>query len=407
MSRFSITLFIIVLSQYTYAFNQSQFDSLYNLAKKEKSISIGKDALAIAIELKNNGLIAKSYYLIAFYQHKKGMYYNTLNNYLEALSYYRLDQNITRQTSVLKNIGSIYFRAKFFDRALVFYNDALELASINEDYRQMGLLHYDIGVLLRQSGELSQSINSFDDAEVFFDQQNNQAMLADLRAERYLIAIEQENYSLAFTYYKDSTEFLLSDSSQIFYERARRLNNLGYLYLKMGRLRYSQRLFVQGLEVAQKQNKRREIFYDLYGNLSKISELENDTLVSISMQERAFDFMKLTDFEPQFLGTAKLLSDYYDEKNDVKRKKYDNAIFEYAEALNLLQGQLKQTDIHYQVEAATYKKESKVRFEAHIRQQKITLWSYITIFLIVGAVVFYFCYRFYRLRKEAKKILGL
>ena len=398
LSRPAIILSILVLFQYSKSFSYDEFDSLYNLAKKGGSIALAGQAVQIATQLQDPALMAKSYFLKGYQEDEKLMYYQALNSYFEALKYYRISQSPTRQAITLMNLGIIYRKAGFYERALIILDEALGVTVENADQETASLLRYQVARVHRFSGNYREAISNYHLAVEMFKQQQNQYLIKDIYAELGVIAEQQGDFTAAAEYYNLTMDNSSSPTEIRLYDVLRQYNNLGYMMLKESHLDSAKILFTKGIEIGLEQEGDDFLMSVLCGNLAKVYEIHDLQDSSIFWYEKSVAYLKHHDnCNKDLLPTLKLLADHFENRDQRKSRHYQNEIYEFANRLTTLQEQLRQAHIRYQVEAANYKRESQLRYQAQLQQKTASAWIFSTVIIITLLVVLYF-----RL-KEAKR----
>ena len=367
----NIILILIISIQFNIAQAQDA-DSLYSLARNNNSTELTQECIDLAKKNNDTELLSKSLELQAYQYSAKMMYYNSVNSYFEAINLYRDQGDVTRQVVVLISVGIIYTKAGFIDKALDFYEEALAL----NDPEQNGLIYYHIGKAYRL-------VSNYPAAQKYFDlskqeDSNNTSIMNEIEAEKWFIAKEQGDYDLAFQYTS------LDDSGSD-YDKIRRYNNLGVTLLEIGKTDSAYQLFNEGLSLAKKTgSKQRDYGYwvsKLYSNLGKIKGERSMPLEAISDYENAFSNLKRKEFHIEYVFLAKKLSDHY-KGSDNKRDFYIDEVFAFAEELAILKEQMKQLSIRYQVEAADYKHQMQIQYEAGLRQRNI----YVSVLSLIGLI---------------------
>ena len=406
MSQKVIILSIIVSFQYSTSFSSDKFDSLYNLAKKEGSITLASQAVQAATELQDQALIAKSYFLKGYQEDEKLLYYQALNSYFEALKYYRASENPTRQAITLMNLGIIYRKAGFYERALILLEESMEIARGKSDHEMEALLHYQIGRAQRFSKNYQEAISTYFLAVEMFKQQENQHLLNDVYAELGVIAEQQGDFADAARYYNLTMDISFSSNEIRFYDLLRQYNNLGYMMLKENHPDSAKILFAEGIAAGRNRKGDDYLMATLCGNLAQVYETKNLKDSSIFWYENSVEYLKRNDHcNADLLNTLKLLVDHFDGKDQNKTRYYQNEIYEFANRLTTLQEQLRQAHIRYQVEAANYKRESWLWYQAQLQQKQASAWIFSAVVIITLLVVFYFRIKEAKRKQRALSLL--
>ena len=391
--------------------NQSDFDRLYQHAKSHYSSALGDSLLDAAEKTGDAATLAKAHFLVGYFEDLDGMYYKAVKQYFLALKYYRSTLNIQRQTDCLKNLGILYLQAGFADRAISFYMDALQLAIELRDPEIKSVLQYQLGKAWRRAGDYGTALSYHQQAMNGFVATKNTYMVGETHVEMGLLEEGQENYQLALEYYS----ILPDPENTVSKSYLRGLNNRGNIYLLTGNVDSARILFEHGIEIARQNSIPRHAepaLNKLYSNLGRIYWDSGDSAQAVLLFETSLNYIEPTSFDKGFLATAKLLADYYEDKDANKRKLQQDAIFNFAQGQAVLQEQMKQEHMRYQVEAANYLHESEQRYLAQQRQWRaLMITSVIALIAITAAFVIWMAWRKRkRLEREreqrAKELLG-
>lgn len=105
--------------------------------------------------------LGKEYFL-------KGEYFNALENYYEALDFYRNENNQLEIAKITNNIGVIYTKAGFYSMSLEFYFDAYEQRKSLNNQKEMAELCYNIGKSFRKNKQNDKAKEYLNYADTLF-----------------------------------------------------------------------------------------------------------------------------------------------------------------------------------------------------------------------------------------------
>src|SRR5690606_27858150 len=130
-----------IQSKKAIAFSYNSLASCFdNIGELDSSLVYHKKSLDIKLEIKNNEGVADSYNNIGIFYYLKGDYDTSLEYYFKALKIYETEQvPFDKVAMVLSNIGIVYKKQKDYSKALNYYKRALKI------YVEKG---YDFGIVV-------------------------------------------------------------------------------------------------------------------------------------------------------------------------------------------------------------------------------------------------------------------
>ncbi|MGD1958557.1 MAG: hypothetical protein ACFB2Y_06860 [Fulvivirga sp.] len=399
--RLRVGLFFSLLNIVCHAQEISSIDNLYEEAKKQRSIEIARKALSHATDSNNIQAMAKIHFLIGYYENQKRMYYNALNSYFKALKYYTETGNITRRYLTVMNIAMIFEKGHFLTESLNLYDNARELALKENDSLTTARIDYYRARINRLSKNYSVAESLYQKAMKQFELLKNNYMINETFAELGLLYEQKDNMEKALQYYASS---IRPDKKGHIdpYAKVRQMNSVAYCMLSLKSDPDSvQRLLFDALELAKDKDGLDYLKAKIFGNLAKVYQIEQRADSAITLFEESLNYLKPKDYSIEYLHTTKLVADYYLKTDPAKADEYQDKIYSFAEELAILQQQLRQSFIQYQVEAAKFKQESLERYEAQLRQQFYHQIAYVA---IVALLILFFIQR-QRKRQRATLIL--
>ncbi|WP_448569323.1 diguanylate cyclase [Thalassotalea ganghwensis] len=133
--------------------DQSQFQQSKELATK---------ALNEAKKLSHpNVVVAELYYAKGYAIENLGDYDKAIQNYERGLEIAESVGDKKNIATGLINLGAMYYQVEKFDRALIVFNDALNIASKTEDAELLGYVYSELGILYSYLYEEEKSKNFF------------------------------------------------------------------------------------------------------------------------------------------------------------------------------------------------------------------------------------------------------
>jgi signal transduction histidine kinase len=178
----------------------------YYKADYETSLRYNREALTLANQLQDKGLINNCYNNI-------GLIYYNLGNYPQALEYLMSSLNIKEEigelygkTTTMNNIGLIYERNNQFDQAREYFTQALDLARINSNENLIIYSLNNTGQTWLKQGQLETARVYFENGLKLAKQVNNINWgAASLRGLGEISQL-QNDYENALSYYLQSLE---------------------------------------------------------------------------------------------------------------------------------------------------------------------------------------------------------
>ncbi|MEM8568934.1 MAG: hypothetical protein AAGF85_20920 [Bacteroidota bacterium] len=409
---FTHTIIVLVLLLFIVSppASGSDFQTVYDSAKKMRSFEIGERALELAEINGDEQQLAKAHSLIAFYQNEKGMYYQALNHYFSALFNYKKTRNYGRQIAMLKNIGIIYRVGGFYEKAIAFYKDAEALAVELNDIKRKRSIKYQIARIKRLSGDYKEAkaiyLNLIEQSDDF----KNKNILSDTYLELALISgthekdfrTSQEYLDLAVQVYEGEA----STTSNAQFTKLTRINDMAHFEMVRGRVEASKELLVNALDQANPNlSINKEILAKICMNLGAVYRQLNKPDSSVAMYEQGLVFMPLTSFDEKYIETANLLYKHYKAKSPEKMDHYHNLIYQYGLEFAELKTQLIQASQEYQIRAADYRRELDLRIAKEKRMLWWDIFFYALTFIIIASGIVFYRWEKKKRKKRLRKAL--
>ncbi len=398
--RFTFLLYFEIFIIYT-ASGLNDFQGLYDSAKKFKSVPIAELALESAKSLQDDALIAKSYFLLAFYQKHQFMYYKSLDNYFRAFEHYRSVKNLDKQIGVLTNIGIIYIQVGFFDKAVSFYQDGIALAQVAGNKKRELTLRYQIARAYRLTGKFPEAKNVYMDLIPMFKAIDNDHFVSQCYLELgYITAKIGEEYDSANYFYTQAVNAYKTDVKAKRLTELTKMYSLAYMKIQNNSFAEAKDLLLSVLNQPLEDKDYRRIVIDVYDNLGDIYRETGNLDSAAAYYEKAMDSSHLKEFKKKYLHRAKYLRDYYSKLDIARSNKYGEIIFQFADQLSKLKSDLQEASHRYQVAAANYKHETELIYAQQRNRMIINaiLYASLGLIMLIG-----FIYYFYERRKRIEK----
>lgn len=411
MIRAAINFYFLVLlfsSVQSFAQNDDAhaFQSLYDSAKKNRSIDQGKLALNFALEKEEDAWIAKSYFLMAFYQKKNSKYSEALKNYFAALKYYKYAGNPERQVNTLNNIGIIYMKAGFLDKSLSFYEDAQEILDQNTGTKIKTRLHYNYARALGEIGNHEAAEKLFMTALDEFKEIDDKRYIKNTYLELGKNNVLAERYKEAKKYYALAVEVFPEGSSEYENTLLKKLNSFGYMAIMEGKLDNSLNTLQSALQLSTNADQNKGVLSDIYENLGRIYKDRNQVDSAVLMYAKSVEMGDFYAYDRNYIQTCEYLYRHYYQNDDSRAIDYHDTIYKFGDELATLQKQLNHEHIRYQVEAANYRREAELRYLAHQAEKRFSYAAYGFAVLLIASIVYYFLRKEYARARRARVLLN-
>ena len=398
-----LILIVFLLPSYLPLFGSDHFHSLYDSAKKTSSVKIATQALEVAFELRENALIAKSYYLTALLQSSTSMDFKALNNYFSALDYYRRAGNKAKwEINTLINISMIYTKARFYEKAISFLEDGLVIADNNNQQDRKGYLYYNLGFNYRMKNNAEQAEYFHKKALGHFQSVNNITELSKVYTELGLIHLDNNNFEEAKRYYDLSVSILDDSSPNKKITILKKSNSLGYMYMQQGNWNAAKREFYSALQ--QSAGVDAHVLFDIYDNLASIYKEEGLRDSAVVLLGQSVKYADKQLFDQDYLAACEFLYDHY-HTDLTKSRSYHEAISAFAYELAERQEKLNHGYEKYQVEAAHFLREIDVKHQAHVKERNIHYVSLSGLIILAVFIVLHHRKKEARRAKQAKNLL--
>lgn len=172
--------------------------------------------------------------------------------FIGLLSSYAQDENLSTQDQIYSLLNEAKELKKDLDysEAVRKCNEALSLASDNEDYENEAIAHRILGEISLETKKYDDALSSLRSAEIIQSRHNFNEELAKTRNIRGLLHTEQGNYDDAKDYFERASE--LYTRLQLFSSNTEVTKNIGKLYLKQGEFQMAHETFEKAFDKASK-----------------------------------------------------------------------------------------------------------------------------------------------------------
>lgn len=398
MLRIAINFYFIALLSYSLPAlaqnnDASTFQALYDSAKKHRSPEKGQLALNFALEQNIDTWIAKSYFMIAFYQKKNSDYYDALKNYFSALKHYKYDKDNRGQVKTLINIANIYARAKFFEKSLSFFEDAFALADESVETKNIARLNYSYAMALQETGDYNTAEKFYLIALEQFKEIDDKPFIGDSYLELGKNSVFTKRYSEAKKYYSLSVDVFAKESPEWENTLLKKLNSFAYIAIQQGESDNALKTLQSALQLSTNDTRNKGVLSEIYENIGRIYRDRHHADSAVLMYAKSVELGDFYAYDRNYIQTCEYLYRHFYQNNDSRAVNYHDTIYNFGDELAELQKKLNQEHISYQVEAANFRREAELQYQAKQMERLRT-------FAAVGLAVVLVIALFYVIRKE-------
>ncbi len=290
--------------------NEAEFDIAYSYFDTVTQYASRVNDLFLLIKANNH---------LASVLRYKGDIYNALdvtyNSYQLAM-----ENNLPGVLALsANNLGIIYRHLGENIMAFDFYNEALEIATIEADTSQIILAHIGLGNYFWFEKDLDQSQSNYESAMKLAVLINDNQYIASLNNNLGNIFRELDEYTTALVYYNQALEML--DVINVIGLKAVILRNIGLVYQKMGDYSQAMQFLLQSHDIAVK------IGVDAFkrDNYLTISQLH----ASLNNVNEAYDYLLMHNHLNDKLNNSQLLNriSYYNDR--IKNAQRQEELYKY------------------------------------------------------------------------------
>jgi two-component system, NarL family, sensor kinase len=197
----------------------------------DSSLTYYEKAGAIALNIKNNKLLAICYDDIAFVYYYKGIFNKALEYYLKSLKINEEENNKTGMAACYNNIGNIFYNQFLYDKAIFYYSKSLSIYEETGDKNPLAKCNGNMGGVYLDKKMFSQSLQYFLKALKLFTETDNKVGMASCYNDIAGVFYGQEDYTNAVEYLLKSLN--LKESLGDRQGMAKVLSNMSSLYIQM------------------------------------------------------------------------------------------------------------------------------------------------------------------------------
>jgi len=330
-------------------------DELYR-ADPDQAMRYGLEARTLAEQLNYPKGEEKKKKNIGLGFYMQGEYTEALRYWEPSLALYEELGNDKMVANLLSNMGSIYHTTGKFVEAMELYLPALKMAEELADSVRISTLLLNIGVIYsEQPGTYDEARNYYLQAIEMGEALGNLNVMGIGNVNLGEIYVEKEEFDSALYYFEKSLTILTSGI-----DIASVLNFMGNIYSEKGEYSKAFTFHKDALELARKENARRETVGILLGLASSYENLGNPV--------KAIECLKEAEILAEEIGLNEELSSAYEglATNYAEILDYPNA-YKYLSLQNTIE------DINYRLESEDKITEQMNSYEMEKKQDEIAI----------------------------------
>ncbi len=232
---------------------------------------------------------------------KKGVFYNRLSNFFDALYYFKLAYNVvkdekedeTLSARVLYWIGIVYKKIEDYHNALEYEFLALNIYTRVGNEAGIAITNNSIGTVYLRLEQHDKALHHFRIAVEIEEKNDASSALGDTYNNIGLVYKERQEFDKAAEYYFKSLNIRNNDAN--FEKRANSYNNIGNLYLEQGDFELAEKYHNNALEIRQHINSQFGLA-NSYANLGEIEIRKGNFDKSVDLLKKSLEISEKSNF---------------------------------------------------------------------------------------------------------------
>ncbi|WP_445664002.1 CHAT domain-containing protein [Fodinibius sp. AD559] len=234
------------------------------MGKVDQAEKFYNKALPLAQESGDSLLIGTVYNNLAGVYSNRGDYSSALENYQQALNYYK---NKRFKAITLSNIGRVYVELSLYDRALEYHNRSLKIRQEIGSVHLLANIYNQIGRVQRNLANYDQALVSYKQALDNSRQASTPKLTASILNNLGLLYKKLSEYDKAIGYYEQS--LAISEKTSGPGSIATTINNIGQLYWEQGNKKEAASYYRKALKLREQIGNP----YDIASSLNSMLKL--------------------------------------------------------------------------------------------------------------------------------------
>jgi tetratricopeptide (TPR) repeat protein len=194
------------------------------------------------------------------------------------------------EARILEHIATIHVKNHTYDRAIAYYEEALEIAGAVRDLPRLGRTYHGLGIAYHERGDLGRAIEFTHKALALYALEHDKALLARGENELGLLLMRQGQMVRAEEVFRTA----LAHFEEAVTERAKShvLLSLGELQLKAGRVEAGIEIVKQAIDLAKRLDERlalgegRQLLAQLYERSGRRQLADREFGIAIRVFEK-------------------------------------------------------------------------------------------------------------------------
>ena len=378
----------------------------YRKGEISKAVDYWTKAADLYLEQNNIGDYAKMLNNIALVYKKQGNYQNALTILHKVADVFEKNKDYYSLATVQMNISNIYKAKGDLGRSLQTLIDALEKLESSEQTDENLRLRADIynsmANIYRWQRDYDNAKKKYEQALDIYKQIDNKDGIATVNLNLGVLEYDNHRYNEALKYYKEA----LKQATSAVNEPMLALSNynIGDVYIKLEDYQKAHEYILKSLKLYEKLGDKRGIA-SCYNALGEYYYHFNMLDSARNVLEQALSYGKKIGDLKIIEEASKELSSVYAASGDYQKAFENHLLYKqmYDSIFNK-ENERKLTQLSLQYEFEREKRESQLKFEAKLRQQRILLYSaaLVAFFLLLFLFV---AIKLYRTKKQANEEL--
>lgn len=227
-----------------------------NIGQIDNSIYYAKDALRIATQIGKPALIARVYNHLGIAYSKIPIFDKALSSYLASLKIVEdtlpntsWKKNQSYKSLLLNNIGTIYSSMGQKEKALDYFNKALEIRRQQNDLNGIASCLQNIGVIYEKYEDYDSTLLLYNEALEIRKTLNRQSYIAELLMNIGIVSIRTKQYDLSEIKLKEAIEIFKKTESKRFLSYS--YFQMADLYMKMNKPEVAYPFIIESIKISE------------------------------------------------------------------------------------------------------------------------------------------------------------
>ncbi len=261
--------------------NQEAFKLYGNDAVEMEAL--GKKALDLSLQINYQRGIAASQNIIALANLSQGFYKLAAEYFIEALKIYDNLGDEESASTILSNMGVVYYYLEDHKRSLEYHRRALETRMYMQDSQQIARSLNNLGIAERNLGNQSEALNYYLEALEYKSALGDSLGISSTLNNIGNVYLEQSKFTQALEYFSRSLEIDQLNNRQL--GVATSLINIGNVHIQMNNLNSASEYLENGISLAKKINARQTLELG-YRRMSDLSTKQNQFKEALDWKDK-------------------------------------------------------------------------------------------------------------------------